>query len=553
MSTKKYKLTPEGLTTDRRRGMLLDATEDRIKMPEAFLFTVEELNTIYKAREALIEVADKYRDIPEDNYTPELKNTMLIDYEKAFKRKRAPLTNLRKFADKLKTAFYWSASLNEVKIFGKYGLKPFEIYQITTSTPEQYPEKIINPETCPEFYTAQNKAKQAEALGIPALYLFVTKTELQILQSIKMVVEQIQEQKKQTEESTTKSGGVFIPIINSPEMNGPFSIGENARKNPERTMRLSETGEQINIYEYLTNLKGVKIAFESFNPLAGQGFISVGDPNTDKLLLQAQAITLTTSQKELIIPMSDFMGIRSLSDNKTANEKARGACNTLLSCSTRIDASVKNASIYGGFHYVQECFVVQKKGRGGNFIRLVWTDNVYKHLMEMKDAGRQIEQIDVKILSIPDNHGTAYNIARAFSSHLRKNAEKPTARRLSVKNLLSYCPRLPLYPQKEEEFGQENYIRKPFEAITRIIQPFCKELNFLVDAGIIKEFKFTHEGGRSLSKEEHKRLENDFEFFSKLVLELVFNNEPKYEHLIESKTKQIEKAKKAKKTPKNKK
>ena len=549
MSTKKYKLTPEGLTTDRRRGMLLDAIEDREKSPEAFLFTVDELKKIYKAREALIEVADKYRDIPKDHYTPELNATMLNDYEKAFKRKRVPLKELRKFSEKLKSVFYWSASIDKVKLFGKYGLKPFEIYKITTNTPEHYPEKIITPETCPEFYTAPNTAKQAEALGIPALYLFITKTELQILQLLSTVVEQIQEQKKQEEEEETAAevSGVLC-VINSPEMNAILNIGRNARKEPRKTRRFDERGQQITIFEYPT-ISGV-LSLENYNPLQGQGLVSVGDPNTDKLLLQAQSEVVKTGSKEITISMSDFMSFRGLNDKKTASEKARAACQTLMCCSVRIDENTPNASIYDEFHYVQRCKVKTQKGRAGNVINIVFSDAIYNHLITMSTQGRQIEQIDPAIMRIPDNQGTAYNIARKFNSHLRINAEKETARRLSVKKLLSYCPRLPLYPEEPEQFGTDNYIRFKAEAATRIIKPFTDALKYLVDTGIFSGYKFTREGGRSISKEELKRLESDYEFFITLNVEASINNEPDYTNLIEKKNNHIEKAKKAKNNPK---
>lgn len=550
-NNEKYKFTSEGIIKDRPKALLIDALEKREKCPDAFLLSEDEIKLLYKARDAILEVAAKYRNIPQENYNEELQAQALADYAAAFGRKRVPLKKIQKLEDKMHTQLYWSASLCEVKMFGKYGLKPFERYSIKTSTPEQFPESTIDPETNPAFFAASNTAEMRRALGLSDLYLYLSQSEFDIIQAVCEVYNELK--KQMNEESTAKSGEVYIPIVNSPEMNALICIGGNARKKPEQTFKLSETGEQINIYEYLTNLKGVKIAFEKFNPLAGQGLITVGDPNTDKLLLQAQALTLATGQQELEIPISEFMRIRGLNDRKNANEKARGACDNVLSYTVRIDASCKNASIYGGFNYVQECYVGHENGRGGNRIYLLWSNKVYKHLMEMKNAGRQIEFIDPKILSIPDNHGTAYIIARVFSSHLRKNAGKPTARRLSVKNVLSYCTNLRLYPEEQEQYEKKHYIRKRSEAAKRIIKPFINELKYLVDTGIIKEFNFTHEGGRSLSKEEHTRLENDYEFFSKLVLELVFNNEPQYEHLIESKTKQIEKTKKAKKTPKDKK
>ena len=549
---KKYKFEPDGITPDHPKALLIDAIENREKNPEAFLFTADEIKLIFKARDAILEVTAKYRDIPEENYTEEIEAQMLADYTAAFKRRRVPLKKLQKLTEKTKTQYYWNAALYEVKMFGKYGAKPFERYKVTTSTPEQFPERVIDPDLCPDFFAATTTAEKRKALGLSDLYLYISKTELNILQSLSLVYEQITrpaEPEHETAQGAAVNNATFTQVINSLEMNAVFSIGANARKEPNKKTRFDEYGQQISVFEFPTIAGSVQI--ENYNPLDGQGLISVSDPNTDKLLLQAQGITLTTEQKELIIPISDFMKIRGLNDNKTANEKARGACENLLKNKIFIDASAKGASIYGGFYYVQECYVVQKKGRGGNYIYLVWGDRVFNHLIEMKRAGRQIEQIDTNILSIPDNQGTAFKIARAFSSHLRKNAEKPNAHRLSVKNLLGYCPRLPLYPETPEQWGTENYIRKPFEAQTRIIKPFIDAFKYLTETGIFKSYQFTREGGRSISRAELNRLENDYDFFITLNIEVELGNEPNYAHLIESKNNRIEKAKKAKKGKKS--
>ena len=477
----KYKITSEGITKDRPKALLIDAIENREKCPEAFLFNADEIKLIYKARDAILEVTAKYRDIPEENYTEEIEAQMLADYTAAFKRRRVPLKKLQKLTEKTKTQLYWTASIYEVKLFG--GNKPFERYQITTSTPEQAPERVIDPELCPVFFTASNTAEQRAALGLTDLYLYLSKAELNILNSLNLVCEQLKKASQKQEQGAADINASFLTVINSPEMNAFFSIGDNARKEPKKTKRFDERGRQITIYEYLTNL-GTKVQFEDYNPLAGQGLVSVGDPNTDKLLLQAQNEVIQTGKKEISISMSDFMNFRGLTDKKTACEKARAACDTLMCCAVQIDANTPNASIYDTFHYVQRCRVITQKGRAGNVINIVFSDAVYNHLITMSAQGRQIEQIDPEIMRIPDNQGTAYNIARKFNSHFRINAEKETARRLSVKNILSYCPRLPLYPETPEQFGKENYIRKPFEAQTRIIKPFIDALKYLVDAGI---------------------------------------------------------------------
>ena len=286
--------------------------------------------------------------------------------------------------------------------------------------------------------------------------------------------------------------------------------------------------------------------FEELNPLQEQGLVSVGDPNTDKLLLQAEAASIRTGEKKVCIPISEFMQLRNLKDNKTANQKARAACEILLRATVIIDETTAGASRYGGFHYVQKCFVESRPGKQGNMIYITFSDDVYNHIQKFAKEGRQLEKIDAKIFRIPDNQGTAYNIARKFSSHMRINAEKPTACRLSVKKLLAYCSRLPLYPSNSADFGKENYIRKPSEATTRIIKPFIEALEYLVNENILQQYTFTHEGGKPLTKKELKRLEEDYFYFCSVNVEVEFFDDPDYSHLIENKTKRIEEKKKRK-------
>ena len=97
--SKKYKITQEGIIQDRPKALLIDAIENREKCPEAFLFNEDEIKLIYKARDAILEVTAKYKEITEENFTEEIEAQMLIDYTAAFKRRRVPLKKLNKLTN----------------------------------------------------------------------------------------------------------------------------------------------------------------------------------------------------------------------------------------------------------------------------------------------------------------------------------------------------------------------------------------------------------------------------------------------------------------------
>lgn len=573
MTVKKYYPTPEGILDDnrfqeKRRG----DPEQREKCPEAYLLTVKEAKTLYTIREIILDVTVKYSGMiagadPEKeqerikrNLNPEqIEGIKQDEIIAEIERRKISVKLLRNITEKAKAAATWTA-VSQFKIGKKGSPLIQEYFLIQTTTPEQIPDRAITPENCPEFYSASNQAEKARALNIPELYLYVSPVELNILHDITILLNKIDADKqaaKENEAEQAPSSGImvqddnssFFSVISTPLTNAYSSIGANAKK-PNITKNRDKTGRQIEITEYLTNL-GIKVTFNDFNPNRGKGFVTVGDPNTDKLLMQAQLYAMQTGSKEIEISLSDFMEFRGISASlrKDAKIKAENACDNLYKAGLNVDARSEYASIHGGFRYVQKAFVSCSKGRGGNKICIQLTDDLYNHLSEMKNRGQQIEQIDKHILMLPDNQITAYNIARVFSRNLRMNAGGKNSHKLSVKTLLSYCTILPLYPENSEDAGKENYLRFQSEAPERIIKPFVKALNFLIAADpkndkyrIFKSYKFTNKSGRPLSEAELTAALDDYAQFTALNVSVVFSNEPDYTHLIENKAKQKAKA-----------
>jgi len=534
-------LRPEGEDV----GLKYDLSE-RAKCPEAFLLSEKEIVLVHKARQLLQVVFEPYNKVEDKSFTKDLRVKIGLEYIELLRRKRISITKLKKAIYKLDNSQYWSVYLTEVKI--KNGF--LQRFKVIISNPDikVAPDNIIDNKTHPSYFEAKNRADQAKAIGIPEMYFYISEFALDTLKILSVFFScTVDSTSTKTEQVIDDSTDPFYSVINSKPLNAFYSIGQNI-KTPEVKKERNEKGKQIEITEYATNI-GVTLSFKAINPFDSVGDISVGDPNTDKLLLQGQLACVKTKQQAVEIPLRDFMKFRGLNDSKSALSQARQACKTLLGAKYILEAESETASLYGGINYVQECYVGKNSNKDGNRIYINFSDKLYQHIIEYADQGRQIEKLDKRVATIPNNQTTAYHIFRVFSSHLRGNVDRPTSHRLSVKTLLGYCL-LPLYPFKDSDVGKTGYLPLRRQASQKIIDPFIKALEYLVDNGFFTEWTFTHTNGNPLTPTETTEVYNDFNLFYSLNVDVKLSNEPDYNHLIENKAKQRDKAEKAKKTTK---
>lgn len=534
---------------------MTDILKDREQHPEDYLFTAAEFKLIYKAREAVIDIADRYHNAIKENFTPDLQAQMLIEYAAAFRRRRIPLTKMRKLAEKAAEGRYWSLELKKVKLFGKYGANPYEIFELTTNTPEEYPPREITPDNCPEYYKAASIASKAQALGIPAFYRFVSIPELNIINSLNVIIAQIQAAEEQARadaeanealkaaQSLADYKDTLLPLVSSPILNARNNIGSNARKPAESSKRLNEKGEQISIFEFQSN--NVDFVLESAAPIKNV-LLTVGDPNTDKLIKQALYITMQTGAQKVVITSEDFKTFRKLKDRKTItenmNDATLGAEISRYREHTITPQTTKRKSIpyFKSVEY-------ESKRRAGSKITLEWNDEIYEHINTYTRAGTQIMLYDPRINYLPNNKRTEYNIINKMTEHTRTNAGRPNAHTLKVKTLLDVCHMLPLYPETKEEQGQEGYLKFPSQAPEKIIIPFVGALDFITeptqpcaDYQYLKIYKFTKAKGQELTPGELSEALKDYKKFINLNIEYKFTNEPDYTHLIDAKAKRQE-------------
>lgn len=554
----KYKITTEGLIPD-NKGIFDNTTRpdgfsignekiERNKCPEAYLLTDTEATLVDRARAVIWTILDKYKGIAPEDYTTEVSLQVVFDVIAGFKKKRLPVKKLRALVDKYKNSQYWSISLKQIKITAKAGT--VGTFLVKTSNPDQVPEFEFTKTTHPSFFEADNQHDRAKALNIPDLYYYLLPSELDILEAVRYAFELVDtyENKNDTKVDTTPE--IFLQVVSSPVTNALYGIGSNVRKvTPEDVKKERDKhGKQIDITEYMSNM-GVPVQFENFNPFNNSRDITVGDPNTDKLLLQAQLVCIKTGQQAFEIPLSDFKTFRGLSDSKSALDQAKRACSTLLSARISVIAEDKHKGIIGGTNYVQECYVItqgQRSGKG-NRIYINLSDKLYRHILLKSTEGQQIEQLDKRVAQIPNNQQTAYNIFRAYSTHLRSNVNRTTSHRLSVSKLLDYCSLLPLYPVNDSDLGKPNYLKYRSQAKDKIIRPFTNALDWLEDNQYIKHWTFTHTNGKPPTDDELKLVYDDYNLFSSLNVDVVFTNEPDYTHLLGAKAKRDTKTDKSKK------
>lgn len=549
MTRTSYTVTKDGFIPDEATKKLINyqsadgfkiGWHDRTRCPEAYLLNDKEGVLVERARKAIGVVIEKYKKIPSIDYTPEFVSRVALECLDEFKTKRLSVKKLRAVVDKVTYSQYWTIELTHVALntSGLVGSFTFK-----TSNPEVYPDIDMTTESHPAFFEGDTPIDSARTLGLPEIYYYIAPTDLDILNTLRYLFTFLDQEKPKPETEP------FIKVISSSQLNALHSIGDNVRKVTEDNVKKERDthGKQIDITEYLTN-NGVKVQFANFNPfkLNGDRDISVGSPNADKLLLQAQIECIRTQKQAFEIPLTDFMTFRGLSDRKSALEQAKQACETLLSAKYSLILENEKQGIYGGIGYVQECWVVKSSNKGGNRIYINLTDKLYNHIIEYSSNGRQIEQLDKRVAMIPNNQATAYNIIRAFSTHLRANVTGSTSHRLSVKNLLTYCSSLPLYPYQDSDVGKPNYLKDRWRAPEKIITPFTKALEWLVDNKYLQEYTFTHPKGKPLTEVELKQVYDDYNLFIALNVDVVFENEPDYTNLIEKKSRREAKPKKTK-------
>lgn len=521
------------------------AKQERASNPDAFLMSEKESALLARAAECINKVLAPYARILEQVKLDEKATTIFNDIFTSFEDNQISIKKLQALLKKYCSSYFWSLEPGIVKkeddnhLLITAATLNYKVV-VNSGNAEEELEKTLTSSEIETFFKAKTMQERLKVLGLKSDCLYISRYDLNTLDNLTLVLAYYDVKTKNTAlQLAPDARAAFFMFVSSPIMNAPNDIGSNAKK-PMVIKTKNGEGKTISETRYKTK-SGIVYKLSDFNPNGAIGFITVGDPNTDKLLLQAQLKAMETGQKIVEIPIkTDFCEFRGLSssDSKEATKQAESACCRLRRAGYDFDTE----RITGGINFVQEAFVDHRGTRAGNVIVINFSDAVYEHIMEMSEKGQQIEVLDKKIVTIPNDRPIPYNIARKLSHHVKFNVDKKNSHAISVKALINSCPTLPLYPESAEDRNKENYIKYPSYAPALIIKPFVKALDYLVSFGILKHYKFTKGQNRAVSDIELSEALKDYKKFTTLNIVFEFVNEPDYKHLIEAKAKQREKA-----------
>lgn len=515
---------------------------ERKNQPGLFLFNSDDIELMNKAELLIMQSNEHFFMMSLDDEKAALLKTKCLE---SFKKEHISIKKLKAMIEKIKTSLYWSIEPDFEQITDKKGVVvecATNNYKVIISTQEENQNLSLS-ENHP-FFEAQTIKECLSALKLSDLYLYVSFFERVKIKNFEFILENSEENSEESKLLSLNNKDEFFRYPSSIITNAYHNVGENARK-PKITKQRDETGQQISVPEYSSH--GVVL---SLNKILDKTIetLSVGDPNTDKLLLQAQIITMQTKQEKMTITLSDFMKFRGLNDRKNAMLQASEAVYNLRRCQFYLEEDINNIKVFDWIPYMQRCKFEISKGRRGCEITIRWSSDVYEHMKKLIDKGQQIEFIDPRILMIPNNKPIPYNISRKLSDHLRFNIGKKNAHIIGVKTLLESCNTLPLYPETSEDREKSGFLKYPSEATHHIIKPFLEGLDYLTKepCHILESYNFTYKG-KPLDNSEVSEVIKDYKSFIACNIEWKFTKEPNYKNLIDNKNDHQEKSKSKKK------
>lgn len=122
---------------------------------------------------------------------------------------------------------------------------------------------------------------------------------------------------------------------------------------------------------------------------------------------------------------------------------------------------------------VEEDFETKRDGN----VSFYFTMNMARHLSQAYLMYISLDTFKIDMRRYPH----ARNLSRAFYVHYNMNRNKKNANRISVGTLLKWLPDMPTY---------ENVLSEGRQIRQRMIDPFERSLNALIEYGIITEWKY---------------------------------------------------------------
>lgn len=318
----------------------------------------------------------------------------------------------------------------------------------------------------------------------------------------------------------------YALMLNGPATNSLKEIGPKTKK----AWQDPDKGEGK-----LITTAGTKVTMYNFASLGGM------DVKTHKLFdMCARFITPKISkddiykkfdpikeQRTVQITVKKYMELTGLKDRKEAAKQLKEAANKLYNMSLEFDMEVS----YPGkrkkdIEHWKTRILDSQAERTRGAILLVLTSDMWRYFQRVPPMpfNKKLWKVNGKL------NPNTYSFGFKLFAHHNMNIAKPNANRISVSTLLDAAPSIPRY---EEVAHSDRHFDK------RIIAPFERDLDALVDFGILKSWEYCNAKGEQLTGEQIDI--KNYDVFSHLLITFELKDYPEQTERI----KQMQAAKKS--------
>lgn len=186
------------------------------------------------------------------------------------------------------------------------------------------------------------------------------------------------------------------------------------------------------------------------------------------------------------INIKEFMELCGLKDIKEARKQLKETKKALFEVhihyenerlKKRVDARLIDA--------VEEDFDTKRDGN----VSFYFTMNMARHLSRAYPMHISLNMFKIDMRRYPH----ARNMSRAFYVHHNMNKNKKNSNRMSIENILKWLPDMPTH---EEVLSDGRQIRQ------RVIEPFERSLNSLIEYGIITRWIYLNSDGSNIPDDQ---------------------------------------------------
>jgi hypothetical protein len=242
--------------------------------------------------------------------------------------------------------------------------------------------------------------------------------------------------------------------------------------------------------------KGFTIFFENYKSLASGLRVSTNklfDALTIQLTRQCDYKGNGEIDTTVSIPLEEYLSLCGVKETKTSIDKARITLKEDLSSlySISIEWYEHRGKNKQEFKKMRICDMVEFKN---GYIRINFSKPIAQYL-----ANAYVMQMPHALFKLDARNGNAYAIGRKLILHhgIDNNFTKGTSNIISVKSLLDIAPDIPSY---NETMATDRHLER------RIVKPFEKALDVLVEEGVISSWELCNSKETPLTDEQLRKI-----------------------------------------------